>query len=88
MVSSKGFSVARGFVEKAAGSEPRYTSSRASRFRTVEWCHSLPRAVRMLRAFSAAAIARTVTTPAARGPHTTGRTFAAKASADTRVAAA
>jgi len=41
--------------------------ARTSRFRTVEWCHSPPRAVRMPRALSASAIARAVLTLSAFG---------------------
>jgi len=64
------------------------TFSRASRFRTVLSCQAPPRAVRMPRAFSAAAIARCVVAPAASIWRTIGNTFAAKASAAARLASA
>jgi metal-dependent hydrolase (beta-lactamase superfamily II) len=57
-----------------------------SRFLTVELCQTPPRAVRMPRAFSAAAMARCVVVPAASICRTIGSTFAVKASAATRLA--
>jgi hypothetical protein len=63
-------------------------SPRASKFRTVEPCHSPPRAVRTPRALRASAIARCVVAPAASIWRMIGGTFAAKASASARWVAA
>jgi hypothetical protein len=52
--------------------------SRANRFRTVESYQVPPRAVRIPRAFSAAAIARDVVACIWRTTGSTGSTFAAK----------
>lgn len=58
------------------------------RFCTLIACHCSPHPVRIPQAFSASAIARGVVTPPACIWRTNGSTFAAKASAATRIAVA
>ena len=79
-----GRSASVGTNQRSAPSAAHPALGRASRFRTVEPCHSPPRAVRTPLAFRASAMARCVVAPAASICRTIGSTLPANASASAR----